>query len=92
MPPRPDAKARVTHGQFTAAVRLSEGVGVAKNLGEAVRLYTLSADKGHSGAQNNLAGLYHHGAEGVPRDDAKAAHYFILAADQGMAGAQFNAG
>ncbi|KAJ1629786.1 hypothetical protein T492DRAFT_907374 [Pavlovales sp. CCMP2436] len=58
----------------------------------AVRLYTLAADKGNLGAQNNHAELYHHGAEGVPRDDAKAAHYFILAADQGLAASQFNAG
>jgi len=44
----PDANA--TEDLFTAALRLSAGEGVARNLGEAVRLYALAADKGHADA------------------------------------------
>ena len=56
-----------------------EGRGVAKNINEAVRLYTLSDEKGNSEAAFALGVRYHHGY-GVPRDEEKAISYFRSAA------------
>ena len=49
---------------------LQEGIGVAKDLEEAVRLYRLAADQGHADAQNGLGICYRKGI-GVAKDMKK---------------------
>ena len=48
------------------------GVGVVKDDKEAVRLYSLAAQQGHSDAQYNLGLCYRNGV-GVVKDDKEAA-------------------
>ena len=67
------------------------GVGFAKDYKEAVRLYTLSSQQGHSGAQNNLGWCYQNGF-GVVKDANEAVRLFTLAAQQGHSYAQYNLG
>ena len=50
------------------ALMYEHGKGVQKNEGEAVRLYRLSAEQGHPGAQFNLATMYEHGRGGLQKD------------------------
>ena len=60
------------------------GRGVAQDYAEAVRLYRLAADQGHTDAQNNL-GLMLYNGEGVTQDYAEAARLYRLAAAHGHA-------
>lgn len=57
----------------------------------AARLTRSAADKGDSGAQQFLGGLYAFGA-GVPKDPAAAARWYAMAAEQGWAEAMNNLG
>ena len=54
---------------------------------EAVRLYSLAAQQGDSGAQYNLGLCYQYGV-GVVKDDKEAVRLFSLAAQQDHSGAQ----
>jgi uncharacterized protein len=56
----------------TAALRLLQGNGVAKNEAEAIRLLHTAADKGYSAALEQLAECYDKG-QGTPRSASKAA-------------------
>ena len=47
--------------QFNLAINYEFGCGVNKNVDEAIKLYTLSANNGHSIAHFVLASLYEHG-------------------------------
>ena len=67
------------------------GVGVVKDYKEAVRLFSLAAQQGHSDAQFNLGLCYQNGA-GVVKDDKEAVRLFSLAAQQGDSDALFNLG
>ena len=61
-----------------------DGVGVDKNLAEAIKLYQMAAEQGSADAQNTIGSMYEHG-EGVNKDFAEAAKWYRLAADQGEA-------
>ena len=75
--------------QFSLAVRYERGIGVPKDIKEAVKHFKLAADKGHDSSQFNLARYYAKGF-GVEKNEILAAKYYKLAADQGHAKAQFN--
>ncbi len=57
------------------------GLGVVKDINEAVRLYRLAVDKGHVDAQYNLGICYRNG-HGVDRDHKEAVRLFRLSAEQ----------
>ena len=63
----------------------------AGNFAEAVRIWTLLANAGNHGAQNNLAVMYENG-QGVPQDYRAAEEWYRKAADQGYAPAQLGLG
>jgi hypothetical protein len=67
------------------------GQGVKRDLNEAIRLYTLSANQGHPGAQCNLGNIYSDGL-GVEKDLNEAIRLYTLSANQGFAAAQCNLG
>ncbi|SDA97667.1 tetratricopeptide repeat protein [Mesorhizobium qingshengii] len=56
---------------------------------DAAKGFRVAADKGHPGAQNNLAAMYAEGKGGLLRDAALAAHWFRLSAEQGVPEAQY---
>ena len=64
---------------------------MVKDAKEAVRLFRLAADQGHTLAQYNLGTCYKQG-EGVVKDAKEAVRLFRLAADQGHILAQHNLG
>ena len=68
--------------QYILGVYYLNGVGIAKDDKEAVRIFTLAAQQGHSAAQNNLGWCYQNGV-GVVRDDKEAVRLYTLAAQQG---------
>jgi TPR repeat protein len=63
---------------------LEAGRGIAKDEGEAARLYRLAADQGNPLGQAYLAVMVEHG-RGVPQNDAQARQLYRLAAAQGNA-------
>ena len=63
-----------------------DGLCVAKDDAEAVRLYRLAAAQGHAVAQYNLGKMFASG-RGVAQNDAVAVRWYRLAAEQGHAGA-----
>jgi S1-C subfamily serine protease len=75
--------------QNDLGVLYERGLGVVKDLAEAVRLYRLAAAQGLADAEQNLAAAYQFG-RGVQKDDAEAAHWYRLAAEQGAPAAQNN--
>jgi TPR repeat protein len=70
---------------------LQNSIGVAKNEGEAAKLYRLSADQGHRGAQFNYGCCLQAGI-GVAKNEREAVRYYRLSADQGDSDAQNNYG
>jgi TPR repeat protein/CHAT domain-containing protein len=74
-------------GQSILGTVYQFGLGVPKNLAEAVKWYRGAADLGSANARLSLAGLYFSG-EGVPQDYGEAVKWFRKAADQGSAVAQ----
>ena len=58
-------------------------------MNKAIEFYTLSANKGNSYAQFNLAICYENG-DGVEKDMTKAIEFYTLSANQGNSRAQFN--
>ena len=72
-----------------------DGIGLVNdvlgNSTEAVRWYTLAADKGDADAQNNLGVCYANGS-GVELNYEEAAKWYRLAAEQGNAYGQGNLG
>lgn len=74
-------------GQFQLGMCLQDGLGVDKDLAEAVKWYTQAAQQGHPGAQNNLAYCYYNGL-GTEIDKQQAADWFRRAANQNVVSAQ----
>lgn len=72
-----------------------DGIGLVNdflgNSAEAVRWYTLAADRGFADAQNNLGVCYENG-NGVAKSYAEAVKWYKLAAEQGDSDAQVNLG
>jgi uncharacterized protein len=67
------------------------GKGVEKNISEAHRWFTVSAEKGYAKSQHNLGIMYYTG-QGVPQNHVEALKWFSKAASQGLADAQYNLG
>lgn len=65
------------------------GSGVERNLGVALKWYTLSADNGNVSSQNNLGSMYHKG-EGTSQSITLAEKYYKEASDNGSHIAQYN--
>jgi TPR repeat protein len=84
---RPLAEHGNANAQFRLGLSYAVGLGVSKNLNEAVKWYQLSATQGNSNAQINLALMYASG-EGVTQDFKEALKLFRLSAAQGDAGSQ----
>jgi len=72
--------------QCGLAVLYFNGEGVAKNISEALRLFTLSADKKHLDSQINLGWIYRHAPGYV--DPAISVKHYLLAAQQNDAESQ----
>ncbi|MCI7623914.1 MAG: protein kinase [Clostridiales bacterium] len=72
-----------------------DGIGLVNdflgNSAEAVKWYTLAADRGFADAQNNLGVCYENG-NGVAKSYAEAVKWYKLAAEQGDSIAQNNLG
>lgn len=74
-------------GIFGLGTMIATGEGVAKNVGEARKLYIRAAEAGHKPAIAALAAGYIHGDLGIPeaeRKGAEALKWIILAADDGL--------
>lgn len=75
--------------QFAVAQHYHQGLGVEKDVAQAVRWYTKAAEKNHIEAQVILGKIFESG-EGLRQDFRKAAKWYDLAANIGKhAGAQF---
>jgi len=75
--------------QADLASLYADGIVVAENDKEAVRLYRLAAEQGYAGAQTNLGVMYANG-EGVFRNREDAIRWLQRAAEQGDRIAQKN--
>lgn len=69
-------------GQVALGAMYVNGVGVARDHGEAMRWYRRAADRGSAQAQFDVGLMYYKG-EGVRRDLGEAERWFALAAAQG---------
>ena len=85
----PNTLAHRLHGrpQFIVACRYRDGLGVAKDLKQAVNWFQKAAKLGHAAAQYNL-GLSYRDGNGINKDDQQAANWLRKAALQGQATAQ----
>mmetsp|Transcript_27370 Transcript_27370/g.44552 ORF Transcript_27370/g.44552 Transcript_27370/m.44552 type:complete len:1085 (-) Transcript_27370:89-3343(-) len=72
------------HGMSNYGKSLLYGEGVTKNVPDALKWITKSAELGFPEAQSMLGRLYVTGEEGVPVDMAKGRHWLERAAAQGM--------
>lgn len=88
--PRVDAAA-VVEAQYALGLLSEEGEGVPLDPAEAARWYRAAAERGHPGAQTQLARLCLEG-RGVDRDPAEAARWLHSAAEQGVPAAQAGLG
>jgi TPR repeat protein len=68
-----------------------KGLGVTKDIPQAIKWLTLAAEKGDVRAETNLGSVYYDG-DGVTQDFGKSVHLFSSAAASGDAGAQFALG
>jgi TPR repeat protein len=68
-----------------------EGIGVPKDISEAIYWYTLAAEQGNAFAQNALGYCYEDGL-GVPKDLERAVTWYQRSANQGYPWAQCNLG
>ena len=78
-----DANAQCNLGAFYL-----QGLGVPKNLQEAVKWYRKAADQGNASAQCNLAGCYENGI-GVTKNFQEAVKWYQKAAEQGHAKSKY---
>jgi TPR repeat protein len=69
----------------------TERILIRQDYQEARRLFQLATERGHTGAMNNLAILYHHGL-GVEMDWSLAFHWYRIAAEKGNQKAIYNLG
>lgn len=60
------------------------GLGVERNILEAIKWYIKATDQGYAIAANNLAGIYLSGDKDVPANREKADKYFEIARKQGL--------
>lgn len=83
----PLAHAGIGRAQNNIGACFAEGLGVARDLGLALRWLTLAAETGDPVGQRNLAALHFRG-DGVAQSDEEAMRLYRLAAEQGDAPAQ----
>lgn len=76
---------------FEVARRYTDGDGVERDLGDAVRWYEMAANRGHAPSQYRL-GNFHEKGHGVAQDLASAAMWYEKAAMAGNALAMHNLG
>ena len=79
------------YSQYNLGLLFQYGLGVAKDLDEAVKMYKKSAEQGYADAQCNLGYCYENG-NGVSQNDAQAYYWYKKAAEQGLDRAQYNLG
>lgn len=60
------------------------GLGAERNIAEAIKWYTKSADQGYAIASNNLAGIYVTGDNDVEKDSELAQKLYHQAREQGF--------
>ncbi len=85
-PARPPAP-RTPEEQFQAGLRLWNGKGAARDPAEAVKLFTLAAERGNVDAQAHLAAAHRTGV-GVAKSPEEAVRWFRAAAERGDARSQ----
>lgn len=86
--------ANQTHSRFhltDLGICYEEGLGIPKNLKEAVKCYQLAADQSFPKAQYQLGNCYRYG-NGVDIDLAKAYTFYQLAADSANENAEYEVG
>ena len=67
--------------QFNIALMYESGMGLPRDLAQALTWLQRAAESGYARAQNNL-GVYYAQGKGVPKDDVKAAFWYRKAAEQ----------
>ncbi len=77
--------------QFELGNRYLNGTGVTQDNFEALRWFTLAAEKENPNAQYNIAVMYLNGI-GVVKDPQQAIHWFLRAANNGDTPSQFTLG
>jgi TPR repeat protein len=60
------------------------GLGVERNILEAIKWYIKSSNQGYAIASNNLAGIYLSGDEGITANPIEADKWFQKAREQGF--------
>ncbi len=80
------------NAQHNLGLAYARGLGVKKNVPEAVRWWRLAGMKGNSDSQYNLGIIYATGAKGVEQNFREAKRWWLLAAAHGDALAQYNLG
>ncbi len=70
--------------QCTIANMHHLGLGVEKNVLEAIKWYVKSSERGYAVASNNLAGIYLSGDEGITADPIEADKWFQKSREQGF--------
>lgn len=83
--------AGVANARYNLGVLYQQGLGVPKDMREAIKWYRAAADLGHPEARYNLGIAYIEGV-GVPYDPVRAASYFEMAAAGGVTEAAYNLG
>jgi len=84
-------KEKTMYAQYQIGNFYAEGLGVKKNLIEAINWYKLSAEQGFTYAQFNLGGMYYRG-EGIEKNVVQAVYWYKKAAAQGDELAQHSLG
>jgi TPR repeat protein len=77
--------------QFELATAYLQGLGIPRDVAEALKWCRKAAEQGYAEAQTGLGGKYQYGV-GVSKDDAEAVKWYRKAAEQGHAEAQVSLG
>ena len=77
--------------QLRLGIMYANGLGVSKDVAEAVRWYRKAAEQGNADAQGKLGLMYEEG-QGVDKNEVEAARWYRKSADQGDADAQVRLG
>ena len=54
----------------------TRGIGVAKDVGKAIALFTDAVEKGNAAAANNLGYIYEHGVGGIQMNRDRAIRWY----------------
>jgi hypothetical protein len=79
------------HAQFERGLKFRHGIGVKKDITEAIMWYKKAAKQGHQEASFNL-GVIFSGNKIVPQNNAKALRWLMKSAEQGHRKSQVNLG